>query len=231
MRPWRVLGMLGMLAGATLSISCDQTPSPPKAIRDASKEPATQQAARPTTQELLSGSFRKYMLPDTPLSVQAPESWRFTSAGSVRLLEGPSPADQAMITYTQRDPVQEDRVEGLISRLKGEVSSNGDIFKSELRQIGQMRVLERLTTSPPVTNPKLDNRGNPLFDAQNNPVTVKTTAVEWSLIAFIPEGKLWKQYVLTVIGLTTDSYGTDRVLLERILGSLMQESGPTTQAK
>lgn len=221
MRPWRVIGMLGVVS--LMNIGCDT--APPQAVIDAAESSTTQpEKARPTTQELLSGEYRKFMLSDMPLSLRAPVTWTFGTAANLQFIEGPSPTDQAMISFARRDPVANDRIEALIARLKGEDGGTTQI-KSELRQAGQMRLLERIYTSRPITEPKLDSGGVPVADAQGNPVMVTTTTVHWVLMAFIPSDGKWDHYEVKAIGMTTDTYDANQRLLERILGSLTHEPG------
>lgn len=228
-----LVGMLGIAgSGLVLTAGCDRSPAPPPAIVQAQHETASKPAdPPPTTQELLSGPYRKVALPGMPLAIQAPASWKIEYTGSITFLEGPTGTDQAMIQLAQpqRDPIPADRLDSVIERLKNEQEKSGPPNTFEMRYLGRARVLERISASKPVANPKLDFRGEPIMDAAGIPVTVMTTLVHWTVTVYVPDGNSFGSYELNVIGLTTDQFVSDGELLRKILASVTLEDGqPST---
>src|SRR5262245_53680451 len=82
------------------SAGCDppKAPPPPQPTAEATTQPTPQ---RPTTQQLLSGTFKKVPLPSAPLSISVPESWKIEPVGAITFLTGPTPSsEEARIQLT-----------------------------------------------------------------------------------------------------------------------------------
>jgi hypothetical protein len=231
-RGGRVGWGLILITGLTIGGACDR-PAPKPSADKAPDEPVATQpatAARPTTQELTSGSYRKIVLPGVPLSVQAPESWKIEAVGPVMFLTGPTPSDQARIqlSHGNINTFKPDQIDMLAAGAKSEVQRNPEQFKkADLRDIGRLKVLERVSLSRPVPIPRLDERGNAMFDAQGNPVTLTMTPARWTLTVFVPQpqGGEFARVELNFIDLTQEQLAADQTMLQRIVDSLTYEAG------
>jgi hypothetical protein len=211
-------------------IGCDRHPAPPPpAPPTASAAPAPPQPARPTTQELLAGPYKKLVLPGMPLAVQAPPSWKIEIDGSLTFLEGPTPSYDAMIQLAQRESLRPDQVDILLEGVKRDQDQHPETVKrADLRQVGDMRILDQLSISQPITTPKVDSKGDAVLDAHGNILTVTTTAAHWKLTVLVPYEKMFSVYELNFIDLTGEQYALDKDFLQKILASLSYENSQAT---
>ncbi len=212
--------------GAVLAVclatgGCERSPAPGSVTLPPPK-PAASQPVRPTTQELLSGAYKKLYLPGTPFSVMAPESWEVKANGTINFLQGPTPSDQIMIKISQFDPITTERYTGLIDRLVKEEQPQpeGTPKKNELREADRLKIVERVSTADPITTVRLGPRGTPDTDAQGNPVMITSVPVRWNLNIFVPEGRAASWYELNCIGLTLEQYNQDKDLISKVFASL-----------
>src|SRR4051794_2590293 len=90
-----------LIWGGCLAIAifgCDQRPAAPVSAVPTQPPPVVvPEEARPTTQELLIGARKPLQLPNMPLSVRVPVSWKIEPTGPLTVLTGPTPFDKAMI--------------------------------------------------------------------------------------------------------------------------------------
>ena len=101
----RMVRLVRFATWGVLSISCNRRPQPPPAPPAGGSPQAQAEPARPTTQELLSGSYKRLVLPGMPLAVQAPQSWKIEMDGPLTFLQGPTPTDVLVdLTTTDRTP-------------------------------------------------------------------------------------------------------------------------------
>ncbi|HEY7088942.1 MAG TPA: hypothetical protein VH518_12685 [Tepidisphaeraceae bacterium] len=209
---------------------CDRRPSaPPQSpTAQASEETAaaTQPATRPTTQELLQGPYSKLPLPGLPLSVSVPAGWKIESMGPATFLAGPTPTDEGRIQISHGDinTFKPDQIDMLLTRAKKEMADDPQrVKKAELRSVGQLKVLETLAFSRPVTSPKMDPKGLGVLDDKGELVTVTTTPVHWTLLVFIPQGGAFARVELNFIDLTGEQLAQDQPVLQKIVDSLTYE--------
>jgi hypothetical protein len=210
---------------AMVIIGCDRGPAaPPPTAKPptASTAPAVAEA-RPTTQQLLSGPYQTITLPGMPLVVSAPQGWKLDlSSAPLTFLAGPTPSsDKVLIQLAQHDTVKVDQIEIIANFSKK--PQNDEIQRAELRDVGKMKVVERLAFGKPETTPKVDAKGQPVLDDKGQIITVTSTPVHWQIIAFVPYQGLFSRYDLNVIDLTTDQYAKDKDVLEKIVNSLRYE--------
>ena len=226
----RMLGW-GLLVGVVCG--CDSRPTPP------TPPPPTQPSApaapaRPTTQQLTEGPYKTISLPEMPLTMKVPESWSIdspsTTTGGIKFLVGPTPSGQVTINLAQHGAVKKDQLQMLITRGKDEQQKKPDSIKRyEVRDVGELKLIERLSYEPPRTVDELGPSG------QN----VRTTfvPVRWNVIAMVPYQDSYTRYELNFMDLTADQFSKDQAFLERIVSSLAAEgstpvSAPaTTEAK
>src|ERR1700733_1694871 len=159
------------IAWGIFVIGCYRPPAPPPPA--ASAAPAAAQPTRPTTQELLNGPYKKLTLPGMPLAVQVPASWKIEVDGPLTYLEGPTPSDNAMIQLAQRESRNPDQVEIQLEGVKRDQSQHPDTVKrADLRAVGDMKILDQLSISPPVTMPRVDAKGGAELDEHGNLRTI-----------------------------------------------------------
>jgi hypothetical protein len=187
--------------------------------------------AKPTTQELLGGEYKKQPLPGMPLSLKVPVSWKLDSAGSVTMLEGPTPHDHAIIQLAQRDAISPEQLDIFVAGARKDMEQNPESVKrAQLHERtaggGEFKVLERMSVGSPITTPKLDARGKEMMDAAGNFINVTITQLRWTLLVYVPDPqkKGYARYELNFIGLTTEQYAQDKELLQKIVDSLALES-------
>lgn len=231
MRRW-----MGVMFCVAALCGCDQSPAPPPQVIDQAKQQdASAQSIRPTTQELLTGQYVKLNLPAMPLSLRAPASWKFETVQTLTHLEGPVPSSEhgAVIQIgSPRQPLPADRFDAVVDRLKKETEAEGgSLNRVDMRKVGDLLILERMSTGQPIVVPKVDYRGNAIVDERGNTVNITSTPIRWNLSVFIAEGAMYNRYELSVVGLAVEDYATDKELLEKILYSLAHEVGPATLPK
>ncbi|HVT88902.1 MAG TPA: hypothetical protein VHD56_08630 [Tepidisphaeraceae bacterium] len=227
----RLLSVVAMgLIGWTIA-GCDRAPAPPPAAIQAQAQAKTTEPAevRPTTQELISGEYQKLALPNMPLTIRVPKSWKINYTTAMTFLEGPTPSDQATIQLAQRDAIPADRFDPMLDRLKTDEPSNAPPGRLLLKPLGSARVLDRISIGKPISSPKLDFRGNPVSDDKGEPINIIITPISWTVTVFVPDPAGFLRYELNLIGMTAEQYTADKDLLEKIFNSLSFEAiTPTT---
>jgi len=218
------MAVTALAAGLIAMVGCDKSPSPPAV--SATPPPTTAPAEpRPTTQELLTGTYHPMSLPGMPLSVQVPASWKLdTKSPPLTFLAGPTPSsDMSMIQLSQNGTVKPEQIDVIATGAKK--APNGEQIKNaDLRDAGKMKVLERVAVGKPETIPKVDVKGNPVVDEKTGQtMMVTTTPVKWQVTAFVPYQNMYTRYDLSVVDLTTDQYEQDKRLFEKIFESLRAE--------
>jgi hypothetical protein len=213
-----------MMMWGTFLIGCDRHPAPPPPPPAAAAQ-TPPQPTRPTTQELTSGPYKKLTLPGMPLAVQAPQSWKIAIEGSLTFLEGPTPSDNAMIQLAQRESLRPEQVESLLEGVKREQAQHPETVKrADLRQVGDMKIIEQLSISAPVSTPKVDAKGDAVLDEHGNIITTANSSAHWRLTVLVPYEKMFSDYELNFIDLTGEQYALDKDFLERILSSISYEN-------
>lgn len=232
MRAWiavrRAVGIA--LAAISFAAGCDQAPAPPAAPKTTT--PAATPADpsnKPTTQELMSGTYRRLNLPGMSLTMMVPQSWKIEMHnGGLTFLEGPTLADQVAIQLSVREALPKDRYSALVERLAKDDSAgqdSGALKKSEVRDVGMMKIVERISTAKPISIGRVGARGLPEVDGQGNQIIDTSTPMRWLLTIFIPDGQQMAHYELNFIGMTAEQYATDKPLLDKVIGSIRYDDG------
>src|SRR5450432_1981612 len=189
----RMVRLIFFMAWGVFLISCNRSPKPPPA--SAISAQTKPEAARPTTQELLSGPYKRMVLPGMPLAIQVPQSWKIEVDGSLTFLQGPTPTDNAIIQLAQRESARPDQIEILLAGIKREQEQHPNTIKrADLPNIGDMKIIEQISISQPITTPKVDASGIGMVDKDGNPLTVTLTAANWKLTVLVPFEKMYSRY-------------------------------------
>jgi hypothetical protein len=218
--------LAGCMALGIVLIGCDRQSKSPVASAPAAAAPQTQpEPTKPTTQELMEGSYKKMVLPGMPLSLEVPQSWKIENEGPLMFLQGPTPADNSMIQLAQRESLRPDQIENLLNGVNHDRDQHPQSVKrAEMHDFGTMRVLEQLSVGQPVTSPKVDSRGEGILDEHGTLMTVTITPMHWKLTIFVPAEKLFSQYELNFIDLSQEQYNVDKDFLEKIVHSLKYQT-------
>jgi hypothetical protein len=181
-------------------------------------------APRPTTQELLSGPFQKFVTPGIPVSIQAPKGWKISTTSGLTMLEGPSPTQDMMIQLAARDAIRREDVDVFIQHMRREGERQpGDLKHMEIRNQGNAQIIDQLFQEPALSSPRTDSSGLAVVDAKGNVVMTSVTPVHWMVTILVPGPKAYDHYDIDCIGLTTEEYAADKELLEKIMGSIVYE--------
>jgi hypothetical protein len=215
-------------------VGCDTRSAPSAQSSDAS---TTRPDSRPTTQQLLTGPYKTLFLTGTPLSIRVPEIWKLDPAGALNFLEGPSPSGTSIIQFADRGLLKPDQYETLLVAAKKEQEQNPSMIKrAELRDVGKMKVLERVAFREPITRAKTvldakdgDIKEVPVLDASGKPETVTFTPVNWTVMIFVGQAGMFNKYELNVFDLTQEQYNADKQFLDAILRSVRYEAAPTAE--
>lgn len=219
----RLLACVGLLVAG-----CDKSKQQIEQVKTAAetKPPATQEA-KPTTQELLSGKYKRLRLPNTPLSLMVPESWKIDAVGPVTFITGPSPFGTATIGLSSPSSIafKQSEIDSLTTKLQNDIATKPEQFRrGEHRSIGNVQLIEKRFLGKPMTRDKLDDKGDPIPDNQNGFVTVTATPVQWTLTLFVPADQDYARYELNFIDLDADQMSVDQQLLDKIIGSVTVDS-------
>lgn len=217
------------LLGSCFASGCDQSSAPPVPPQATTPAAAPDTAEKPTTQELMSGTYRRLNLPGMSLTMMVPQSWKIEMRSSgLTFLEGPTLADRAAIQLSVREALPKDRYQTLVERLGKDDSGAqepGAVKKNEVREVGMMKIVERISTGKPMTVGRVGPRGLPEVDSSGNQINDVSTPMRWLLTIFVPEGPRMEHFELNFIGLTAEQYATDKPLLEKVIRSIQYDDG------
>lgn len=221
-----VCGMMALLCGWA-GMGCDRPAPPPPKLT--APPPAATQEVRPTTQELLSGPYKRIALPGMPLSVQVPESWKIEIGKDypATFLAGPSPSGQARIQLSKPDSFtfKQEQIDAIVAKAKKEMADNPkDYRKVESRMVGRMLVIEKLWITES-SSPQVDAQGAVIYDDKGKPLTLTLRPAHWTLTAFIPNADAFSRFELSLIDKLEEEFVQDERLLARIYNSLSEDVG------
>jgi hypothetical protein len=221
MRNFLVMAMAGAVVCA-----CDDRPPIPPELLDSTEEPQTPPPTpRPTTQQLTDGPYSRIKLDILPLTLDVPTGWKIERLGSLVLLEGYTPVDQARVQLAVRDRLPQSQVDALHSGAQKEAAADkGAQMSVELRELPGMKILERRSVGRTIAIPVTDAQGVQKLDDRGNPISHSTTPMRWRLNFFVPAGKDFDQFELNFIDLSVDQYTAERSFLERIVYSVMLDA-------
>lgn len=208
-----------------LMVGCDKPKTPAEVVKAATeaKTPPATQEAKPTTQELLTGKYKRLRLPNTPLSLMVPDSWKIDAVGPVTFVAGPSPFGTATIGLSSPSSIafKQTEIDALTTKLESDITAKpGQFRRGDHRRAGNVQIIEKRFLGKPVTRDKLDEKGDPIPDEKNGFVTFTTTPVQWTLTLFVPADQDYSRYELNLIDLDADQMAVDEKLLDKIMGSV-----------
>jgi hypothetical protein len=236
---FRASGIFLWVIASALAASlpgCDDRSKVPAEIEERVKrqqqEVQNEQASppRPTTQELVSGSYQRIRLETVPLTMSVPQSWKIEHLGNIALLQGPTPFGSARIQFARRDPVNQPTLDVLYnSAKKDQAAADPQAQMSvELRDEHGMKVMERRSVGRKVSIPITDATGIQKLDQHAQPMEQVVTPMKWRLNLFILMPGLtdqFAQYELNFIDLNLDQYQADKAFLEKILYCVEADAG------
>ena len=218
---------MALLVVVSLTASCDDKNAVPASVQQAAVKAQAEGPkgpARPTTQELMSGSRKRLVLAPLPFSVRVPTPWKVDSlgGGSIIVLGGPTPSGEAQIQLTTRSPAKKEELEVIQRAAKKELSqpttdSSKKTVKAEFRKLGDIEIFERQAVGQPGPLTITDDKGQERIET--------ATPYTWTLTMFIPQGSGdYARHEMNFIGLTAEQYKQDQPLLDDILKSLNHEA-------
>lgn len=201
LRGWKRFAVLS--ASLTGLIGCKKSPSPPPAGPEATQSAQTGPSL-PTTQDLLSGPFDQINLRPLPLKAQVPRSWGIETLGDadITLLHGPGPAGtQLHIQLGVLMSMNAQRMNGILQAAQHDAQNDPSIIHCNVRQQGDMQILDVLRLLPAATQPK-------------------DQPIDWKITYFVQSGLDYDAYVLSIIGITQNQYDQSKALLNKIINSV-----------
>jgi uncharacterized membrane protein len=207
-RPMLVAALATLLALVALApVGCDQraAPQPPA---------ATEPAAVPTTQQLISGPRTNLALHTAPLRLSVPQSWKLDLTGTSTTLRGLTPHGSIQLTIAFRTILNRDKKQFLIEAFQAKGASQG-YRRVKLSQSGSIDILDLQQPNGPIDMPLLDDQGKKLKDT-SAPLT-------WKFLVFVPEISQpdeFDEYELAFFNLDDSHYQADKDLLESIMATL-----------
>lgn len=205
----------GLLLGTIVSAGCDRPPAPPPATERTSRstQPAEPAPAVPTTQELMSGPYKKLALAPLPLSASVPKSWEIYVPEGARMtfLQGPGLGGQSVrISLETGAPVPASRLPGLLDGAKKAAEKNKlNTRLCEVRAVGDTQILEEQKLYHPSDNPQ-------------------QSMIEWRVTYFVHRELDYAPYVLDVLGLTSAQYDESKDLLRKIFDTIAHDPASGT---
>jgi len=183
---------------------------------------STTTPARPTTQELLSGSYKRISLFPLPLTISAPQSWSVNSmAERIYFLQGPAPGATAdvQIQLAERNSETKDKLDRLFRAAKRDAEQHPGVTRVDVRQLGNVRVfdVQRVLDATDVVAPSIDSPSNTGLPAK---------LVDWSITYFVPRGSDFAAYELHFFSLSREQFESDKDFFRKLLDSVQpQDTG------
>jgi hypothetical protein len=202
-----ILGMVIILMG------CDDKPSvPPGFIPSAENQPAPAADARPTTQELVNGTYKRISLAPLSLTANAPQSWSVKLlADNLYFLQGPAPKGEVQIQLGERTSETAEKLDRLLRAAQRDADAHKDTTRVDIHQRGQIKVFDvqrQVTHEPPPAQPPTSGPAIP------------TKYIDWSVTYFVPRGSDFAAYELHFFNLSAEEFDADKDFLQKILDSV-----------
>jgi hypothetical protein len=219
----------------SLVVACDdERAAVPKEVLEQSAappEPGKGKKKIPTTQELVSGPRSRTALMPLPLTMELPPGWgKFedvndallnVAAAGINLLQGRTPNGEVQIQLTAKPALKQETLDQLMAGGKKEMAEKPDeIVKLELRDLGNVKIMERQKVGKPA----------PLatFDANGNEHITTESPFNWTISVLVPSEGAFQVYELNFIGLTKSQYDKDATFLTGVINTLAYGATPTT---
>jgi hypothetical protein len=177
---------------------------------------STTAPARPTTQELIEGPYKKLSLFPLALSVSAPQSWAVSSpVERLYFLQGPAPSggSDVQIQLAERTSETRDRLERLFRAAQRDAAAHADVASVEVRQLGDMRVFD-VRHIVDGADPYATTSSAAPTSAASPP-----KLVDWSVTYYVPRGSDFAAYELHFFNLPKSQFDADKEFLRKILDS------------
>jgi len=171
------------------------------------------QPASPTTQELLTGPYKRVALTPIPFFARVPQSWdnKVPEGTHLNFLEGPGPnGSQIQISLETGTHVPADLLKNVLDRAKK--AADADPKKVRLFQIkplGDMQVMEQQN----------------FFTGADDP---RQRWIDWKLTFFVHGDIDYATYIVDVLGLPEQRFDQSKELLQKIFDSITYD--PTAAA-
>jgi hypothetical protein len=221
MRAAVAAGTVWLLATGML-VGCDDSSSsvPPEVLAESNK-PKPNTPKVPTTQELVSGPRSRTVLVPLPLTMELPVGWRqMKDVPSSQLWQGYTPSGEVQLQLNSRRPMTQQELDRLMTGAKKEMAEKPQqILKVDLRQQGNVKILERQSVGEP--------RPLTVYDSNNVPHTSTESIFTWTVSVLVPMNDEFQVYELNFFGLTKSQYDKDKDFLNSILSTL-QYAGDTS---
>ena len=235
-------GFVIILVLSLVLAACDDTPSsstavPPEVLKQVEEnEKAKATAAkpkRPSTQELLTGRRSRTALMPLPLTMEVPPGWgtfdgfgddkvRAATAG-LNLFQGITPNGDVQIQLTARPAMKQEELDRVVTFGKKEQQEKpNQILKMELRDLGNMKILERQSVGEP--------RPLSTFDEKGQEHTTTESSFNWTITVLVPNAGALQAFELNFIGLTKNQYDKDKDFLNGILSTVTYGTATTAPA-
>jgi len=203
--------VLVMLVGMISAIGCDKAPTPPRAAERPPAEPAP---AAPTTQELMSGTYKKVPLSPLPFSASVPQSWetKIPEGTTITVLHGPG-IDGLDIQMTLevgnfargvagQSPTE--TLESILARAKKAAEKDKtNVRLFDIKTVGDIKVMEEQR----------------LFTGAGSPQQL----IDWKITYFVHRDLNYAPNVINILGLTTDRFEQNKDLLRKIIDSIQYD--------
>ena len=199
-------GWFGVSCVAMLiSLGCEKSPAPPKP----SEKPAEKAVvSTPTTQELMSGPYKRVLLSPLPFYARVPQSWenKMMEGTTLNFLQGSGPDGQdVQISLVIGTPVKSESLKNVLARAQRDADKDKNTYREfHIRQIGDIQVMEE----------------QKLFTSTDNP---REQLIDWKMTFFVPRDLDYAPYVVDVLGMTTERFEKSKDLLKKISDSIEYE--------
>jgi hypothetical protein len=208
--------LIGSAISLALLVGCDDRPAAPPHLLNPQPPVDGTSTERPTTRQILDTAGAPIGLKLIPFTLDAPPGWEVkTLPGTATMvIDGPTPRFTVELQMSSRGKLSAGVFESLVAGAKAESERYpGPHNRSELRELGELKVLHRMRADDPTNEP--------LLDAFGETAAARATPLRWRINIFVPRGEReYENFDLWFNGMTVEQYEQDKQLLNRVLDSL-----------
>ena len=198
---------------AALLVGCDKGPDVPRITSNPASQPAAPPPSAPTTQELMSGTYKRISLAPLPLAAQVPQSWETAvpEGTHMTVLDGPAPGGSTARVSLEMGPrIRADKLDRILDGAKKEADKEKlTTILCDVRTVGDMKVLEEQKRFHAATAPQ-------------------ETLIEWKVTYFLRRDDDFSPYTLNIIGLNEPQFEQSKQLLRKIIDSVVYDPAGRT---